>query len=209
MAQKAGYKSIKKLNKPLDMTREGTLSVEVASSIDDENTGSVIPLSIGQMLASQISSIKSTIGPVEDGTDASQAYAVGEHFQRNGKYCTAVAAIAQGATLTLNTNYIEGSISDLLDSVSLRPLPLNADLNNYVDEGNYTSGSGTQSGGISNTPVTTQGFRLEVKKTTNASGGRITQIIYPNATASIFFIRTKTTDTGWNGWYKYTGSAAT
>ena len=55
---------------------------------------------------------ESVVGTVENGTTASQAYAVGEHFIRNDKFCTAIAAIASGATLTLNTNYVEGTIAD-------------------------------------------------------------------------------------------------
>ena len=57
---------------------------------------------------------KTTIAPVENGTKASKAYAVGQHFIRDDKFCTAIAAIASGATLTLNTNYVEGTIADNL-----------------------------------------------------------------------------------------------
>lgn len=58
----------------------------------------------------------SVVGTVENGTAASKAYAVGEHFIRNDKFCTAIAAIASGATLTLNTNYIEGTIAEALNA---------------------------------------------------------------------------------------------
>ena len=54
----------------------------------------------------------SVVGTVESGTTASQAYAVGEHFIRNDKFCTAIASIASGATLTQGTNYVEGTIAD-------------------------------------------------------------------------------------------------
>ena len=56
----------------------------------------------------------SVVGTVENGTTASQPYAVGEHFIRNDKFCTAIASIASGATLTLNTNYVEGTIAEAL-----------------------------------------------------------------------------------------------
>lgn len=56
----------------------------------------------------------SAIGTEEAGTTASRAYAVGEHFYKNGKFCTVKAAIAQGATFTLGTNYVEGTIADEL-----------------------------------------------------------------------------------------------
>lgn len=49
--------------------------------------------------------IRGTIAPVEDGDTASQAYAVGRYFYRNGAFCKAKAAIASGAAFTLNTNY--------------------------------------------------------------------------------------------------------
>lgn len=61
---------------------------------------------------------KTTIGTVENGTTASQAYAVGEHFIRNDKFCTAIASIASGATLTLNTNYVEGTIAEALEDLT-------------------------------------------------------------------------------------------
>ena len=57
---------------------------------------------------------ESVVGPVENGTTASQAYAVGEHFIRNDKFCTAIAAIASGATLTQGTNYVEGTIAEAI-----------------------------------------------------------------------------------------------
>lgn len=55
---------------------------------------------------------ESVVGTVENNSTASKAYAVGEHFIRNDKFCTVIAAIASGATLTLNTNYVEGTIAD-------------------------------------------------------------------------------------------------
>lgn len=57
---------------------------------------------------------ESVVGTVENGTTASKAYAVGEHFIRNDKFCTAIAAIASGATLTQGTNYVEGTIAEAL-----------------------------------------------------------------------------------------------
>ena len=55
------------------------------------------------------------VAPVENEATASQAYAVGKHFIRNGKFCTVIAAITSGGTLTLNTNYVEGNIADSLN----------------------------------------------------------------------------------------------
>lgn len=52
----------------------------------------------------------SVIAPVESGSTASQAYAIGEHFVKGKSFCTAVAAIAIGDTLTAGTNYNSRSI---------------------------------------------------------------------------------------------------
>lgn len=54
----------------------------------------------------------SIIGPEEKTATASRAYAVGEHFVKDGYFCTAKTAIAQGATLTLNTNYTQGDVAE-------------------------------------------------------------------------------------------------
>ena len=53
---------------------------------------------------------QTAIAPVENGTTASRAYAIGEHFMKDGAFCTAIAAIAQGATFTLDTNYTAGTV---------------------------------------------------------------------------------------------------
>lgn len=46
------------------------------------------------------------IAPIETGTTASKAYAVGDYFILNGnQFCKARTSIASGATFTLNTNY--------------------------------------------------------------------------------------------------------
>lgn len=54
----------------------------------------------------------SAIAPEEAGDTSSRAYAVGEHFYKNNKFCTCIQAIAQGAQFTLNTNYVEGTVAD-------------------------------------------------------------------------------------------------
>jgi hypothetical protein len=61
----------------------------------------------------------SALAPKETTNTASQAYAIGEHFYKNGKFCTAKAAIAQGASFTLGTNYVEGTIADILNEIDI------------------------------------------------------------------------------------------
>ena len=59
-----------------------------------------------------LSTIISAIGVNESGEKASVAYTIGDHFYKNGKYCTVIAAISQGSDLILNTNYKEGTIAE-------------------------------------------------------------------------------------------------
>lgn len=54
------------------------------------------------------------LGTYESGAIASKAYAVGEHFYKDGKFGTCIQPIAQGATFTLGTNYVEGTVADSL-----------------------------------------------------------------------------------------------
>lgn len=54
---------------------------------------------------SELSALRASIAPIEDGATASQAYAAGEFFFRNGQFCTALVQIASGAAFTLGTNY--------------------------------------------------------------------------------------------------------
>ena len=63
---------------------------------------------------------QTAIAPVEDGSTASKAYAIGSHFMRDGQYCTAIAAIAQGASFTLNTNYTVGDVEDYIFGLESR-----------------------------------------------------------------------------------------
>lgn len=55
----------------------------------------------------------SVIGTVENDATASKAYGVGARFVRNGKNCIVIAAIAQGATLTENTNYVIHDVNSM------------------------------------------------------------------------------------------------
>lgn len=61
----------------------------------------------------------SAIGTNEDKATASQAYTVGQHFYKDGKFCTAIANIASGGTFTLNTNYVEGTIAEALEAINV------------------------------------------------------------------------------------------
>ena len=55
----------------------------------------------------------SVIGNVEDGASSGHAYTSGQHFVRNGKFDTANASISANDTLTKDTNYFEGDLTNL------------------------------------------------------------------------------------------------
>lgn len=76
---------------------------------------------------------QTAIAPVENGTTASRAYAIGEHFMKDGAFCTAIAAIAQGATFTLDTNYTVGSVGEIGKSGSLSGTQKNIPASTWTD----------------------------------------------------------------------------
>ena len=60
----------------------------------------------------------SMLGTDESGrTTASQAYASGNYFYKDGYMCKALTSISAGATLTLNTNYSQGTLADILKAI--------------------------------------------------------------------------------------------
>ena len=71
-----------------------------------------------ETMAPTVEAINDALAPAENGSTASQSYAIGEHFMRNGDFCTAIAAITSGASFTLNTNYVVGTIAEALESLN-------------------------------------------------------------------------------------------
>ena len=60
----------------------------------------------------------SMLGADESGrTTASQSYASGDYFYKDGYMCKALTSISAGATLTLNTNYSQGTLADILKAI--------------------------------------------------------------------------------------------
>ena len=53
----------------------------------------------------------------EEGATASRLYHPGEHFYKNGKFCTVIGSsdVAADSTWTLNTNYVEGAVGDYIN----------------------------------------------------------------------------------------------
>lgn len=78
------------------------------------------------------------VGTVESGTTASKAYAIGEHFIKDGYFCTATTVIASGATLTLNTNYTAESIADVCKALLTAINQLSGSLATVATTGSYS-----------------------------------------------------------------------
>ena len=97
MALRAGYKGIKKY---------------IADMLNAMSPGDGI--ATDAEISAAISTVESVIGSVEGGDTASRAYAIGEHFIKDGKFCTVIQTIAAEATLTKDTNFVESSIGNFI-----------------------------------------------------------------------------------------------
>ena len=77
----------------------------------------------------------------QEGATASKLYHPGEYFYKDEKFCTVIgtADVASGSTWTLNTNYVEGTVANLM--LGNRTLGGSVDLNNITINGIYGFGS--------------------------------------------------------------------
>ena len=93
----------------------------IVARVDDFNAvGESFEALTGKVEAVEIDKAESSaLAPVENGAIASRAYAVGEHFYRDGAFCTAKTSIASGATFTLGTNYTAGTVADIIPNDQL------------------------------------------------------------------------------------------
>jgi hypothetical protein len=55
----------------------------------------------------------SVIGTVEDGTNPTKSYAVGEHFIRGGKFCTCIVPVTTASTWS-DSYYVVGAVGDVI-----------------------------------------------------------------------------------------------
>lgn len=93
-----------------------TTNVIAQNSTDPVESGAVYTSETA--LGSRIDAVDEEIAPIESGTVASQVYAIGDHFIKDDVLYKAKTAIAQGETLTLNTNYeVADNVTDQLASL--------------------------------------------------------------------------------------------
>lgn len=74
-------------------------------------------------------------------------------------------------------------------------------LNDYTAPGAYTVPTATAAGRVTESPVTTRGYRLEVKQ--YRSGTYYRQTIMPWGEANAFYTRSRQGGTNWTAWYKF------
>lgn len=93
-------------------------SVSLFSTLSTSEAGDITynNITLTHITVEEQKANNSVIAPVEDQATCQNpdGYAAGDHFIRNKKFCTAITSIANGATFTLNTNYVEGKIADNL-----------------------------------------------------------------------------------------------
>lgn len=78
----------------------------------------------------------------------------------------------------------------------------NTDLNDITTPGAYYCGSGATAGTLTNAPITTTGFRLEVYRVSNS--GSFRQVAYPN-NSNNYYVRYKQGSTSaWQAWVTVT-----
>ena len=141
----------------------------------------------------------SVIGTVEDGTNPTKSYAVGEHMTRGGKFCTVTSPVTTSSTWTLNGNYVEGTIADNLTNNyrCIKTLVSSDDLNNVKDYGVYAIGSQP-----SNSP--TNYCVLEVLPLSSINGEAVVQKI--TKTTEIYTRSYTGNPLSWTSWYKFEGT---
>lgn len=83
-------------------------------------------------VASRVDTVEENIAPIENGATASQPYAIGEQFIKDDVLYKAKTAIAQGDTLTLNTNYeAADDIVSQMDDLNTEIDSVETNLTNY------------------------------------------------------------------------------
>lgn len=95
-----------------DLDSLGTASTKNSTSVVTESSDLVESGAVYTELQGKADN--TVIGTVEDGANPTKSYAVGEHFIRNGKFCTVTVAVTTSSTWTLGSNYVEGTIADNL-----------------------------------------------------------------------------------------------
>ena len=87
-------------SKPFTITEDTAVFIRANIKSGASFDNKVVHVSLRKLSVDEIKADNSVIGTVEDGTTASQAYAVNDVFIRNGALCKVTSAISQGDTLS-------------------------------------------------------------------------------------------------------------
>lgn len=113
LTQAVGHYEIE-FNPLVTLSDVSTLQIYIQSSETGTSaTATLANISIVPPSVNERKCDNSVIGPVEDGTNPTKSYAVGEHMIKGGKFCTVTVAVTTSSTWTLGSNYVEGTIADL------------------------------------------------------------------------------------------------
>lgn len=134
----------------------------------------------------------SVIAPTENGTTASQAYAVGSHAIRNDAFITWKNAKTQGETINDASDYTSGDISALNSAIDF-----SGDCNNLADGYVYytSGGSHAPSNYCIIQTISNFGNTVKTQKAVHVAGGD-----------NIVYIRSYVSGSGWSSWYKFEGT---
>ena len=102
-------KLIEELTEKFDLL--GTAAFKNSTSVVTESSDLVESGAVYTALKSKADN--SVIGTVEDGTNPTKSYAVGEHFIRGGKFCTCIVPVTTASTWS-DSYYVEGDVASEL-----------------------------------------------------------------------------------------------
>lgn len=103
-----------------DVACSGTIRNMITKASNTNPTYEPYHESVSESLAEKCDN--SVIGTVEDGTKPTKAYAVGEHFIRNGKFCTCIVPVTTASTW-IDSYYVEEDVATLLTPVITEATP--------------------------------------------------------------------------------------
>jgi hypothetical protein len=108
-----GYIGVFQLRNSADISREWIDSNEIMfRKADSDSTYEPYHASVSDSLAEKCDN--TVIAPVENGSTALQAYAVGSHAIRNGAFITWKNAKAQGEPINDASDYVDGKLGDFI-----------------------------------------------------------------------------------------------
>ena len=106
-------------NFTFSLSSQKEVFVRVYMSIGDVYSNTTGFFTLRKISVEDILATKADISALgtQEGATASRLYHPGEHFYKDGKFCTVIGSsdVAADSTWTLNTNYVEGAVGDYIN----------------------------------------------------------------------------------------------